>query len=266
MSGFLRRIAKAVGVVALLAAWTPALAMDLARPELIGFSADGRFVAFEEYGMQDASGFPYATIYVIDVAANDWVQGSPIRVLIDDSEYDEEVLWTRGIPMVRERALRQAQPVLDRHGVIPGNRGTTLIHHPQSDLEADPHSAAFSLAAAYGAGWLGDQNVLQLTERAATSPYCERFQFDNVMFTLTLSRDDEVPVALQEDRRLPDSRNCPTAYYIHSVTAYALDVVDQTQCCGSSYVLLVLVGMAQIGFEGSDWRYLGVTTIVPPFS
>jgi predicted secreted protein len=267
MMGLQWMLARAAGaVVALVAAGAAALAADLARPVVIGFSGDGRFVAFEEYGMQDASGFPYANIYVIDVAANHWVGGSPIRVLINDSELDEETLWNTGIQMARERAMRQAQSVLASHGIIPGNTGTTLVHHPFSDLDADPHRAAFSIGAAYAPEWAPDRFVLQLTERPATSAYCEPFQFENVIFTLTLAEEGAAPVTLQDDSRLPDSRNCPTSYRIHSVVAYAHDVVDQSQCCGSSYALLVLVAVAQLGFEGPDWRYLGITTVQSPLN
>ncbi|MGF1623906.1 MAG: DUF2259 domain-containing protein [Alphaproteobacteria bacterium] len=258
--------AMAGAAVAVGVAGVSAQAADMARPEVIGFSSDGRFVAFEEYGIQDGSGFPYANIYVIDVAANDWVRGSPVRVLIDDSEFDEEVLWNDGIPMARERAMRQAQPAIAGAGIIPGNTGTTLVYHPHSDLDASPHLATFSISNIYTTGWTIDRNVLRLTERPTTSTYCAPFELPTAMFTLDLSRDGAAPVTLQSDSRLPDSRHCPSEYRIHSVVAYALDVADQSQCCGSRYALLVLVGMAQIGFEGPDWRYLGVTTMAPPFN
>ena len=37
-----------------------ASAGDTATPQVLGFSADGKVFAFEEYGIQDGSGFPYA--------------------------------------------------------------------------------------------------------------------------------------------------------------------------------------------------------------
>ena len=41
----------------------PALAGDAALADFIGFSEDGQTFAFEEYGIQDGSGFAYSTIY-----------------------------------------------------------------------------------------------------------------------------------------------------------------------------------------------------------
>jgi len=259
-----------MGIAAILGcglAASGANAGDVAWSQVIGFSADGRYVAFEEYGVQDGSGFPYANLYVIDVAANDWVAGSPIRILIDDTEMDEDTLWRTGVQAARERAMQQAQPVLASHGVIPGNTGITLVHHPLSDLAAAPHEASFSIGAAYAPDWTRDSNLLRLTERQASSAECERYDLGpTAIFTLELSRDGEAPVTLQRDTRLSASRNCPTRYRIHSVIAYAHGVHDQSQCCGSSYSMLVLIAMAKFGFEGSDWRYLGVTSVQPAFN
>ena len=59
---------------------TTALAADAADRAIIGFSGDGRFFAFEEFGIQDGSGFPYANIYVIDLEKDRWVEGSPEHI------------------------------------------------------------------------------------------------------------------------------------------------------------------------------------------
>ena len=47
-----------------------AQAGDFAKREIHGFSVDGGLFAFEEYGVQDGSGFPYSNIYVIDTATD----------------------------------------------------------------------------------------------------------------------------------------------------------------------------------------------------
>lgn len=54
---------------------------DVSFEQVIGFSRDGRYFGFEEYGVQDGSGFPYATVYLIDLERDRWVKGSPLRVL-----------------------------------------------------------------------------------------------------------------------------------------------------------------------------------------
>ena len=57
--------------------WRPLrrLAGDRALIDLIGYSEDGRIFAFEEFGIQDGSGFPYSNIYVVDLPADKWAYG-----------------------------------------------------------------------------------------------------------------------------------------------------------------------------------------------
>src|SRR4029450_2112606 len=62
----------------------PARAADNAERAIIGFSPDGRYFAFEQFGVQDGSGFPYAEIFVVDLIANQWVKGSPFREKVED--------------------------------------------------------------------------------------------------------------------------------------------------------------------------------------
>ena len=57
-----------IGTAAAIAFAGPALAGDRAVIDFIGYSADSRYFAFEEFGIQDGSGFPYSSIYIIDLA------------------------------------------------------------------------------------------------------------------------------------------------------------------------------------------------------
>jgi predicted secreted protein len=62
----------------------PANAGSISELEILGFSADASIFAFEEHGIQDGSGFPYANRFYIDVATDGFVAGTPIRVRIDE--------------------------------------------------------------------------------------------------------------------------------------------------------------------------------------
>ena len=68
----------ALFAVSLLAQFTTPLAAhagDVAELEILGFTGDGGVFAFEEYGVQDGSGFPYANRYYIDTADDTFSQG-----------------------------------------------------------------------------------------------------------------------------------------------------------------------------------------------
>jgi len=73
-----------VAKAAMIFAAAPAVAGDIAALQSIGFSVDGSVYAFEEYGIQDGSGFPYSNIYVIDTVKDVYLPGTPIRVRLDD--------------------------------------------------------------------------------------------------------------------------------------------------------------------------------------
>ncbi|RUV10776.1 DUF2259 domain-containing protein, partial [Mesorhizobium sp. M5C.F.Ca.IN.020.32.2.1] len=53
----------AVSLLAQFATSLDAQAGDVAELEILGFTSDGGAFAFEEYGVQDGSGFPYANRY-----------------------------------------------------------------------------------------------------------------------------------------------------------------------------------------------------------
>ncbi|TIX34448.1 MAG: DUF2259 domain-containing protein, partial [Mesorhizobium sp.] len=67
-----------------LATVATAGAGDVAELEILGFSQDGGVFAFEEFGVQDGSGFPYANRYYIDTISDSFLKGTPIRVRLDD--------------------------------------------------------------------------------------------------------------------------------------------------------------------------------------
>src|SRR5437868_5180577 len=79
------RLALAL-IAVLIVATTSARAADNAERAVIGFSPDGRYFAFEQYGVQDGSGFPYSEIFIIDLPANRWVKGSPFRERVEDDD------------------------------------------------------------------------------------------------------------------------------------------------------------------------------------
>ncbi|MCS6761578.1 MAG: DUF2259 domain-containing protein [Candidatus Devosia symbiotica] len=60
----------AVALLVLILAAMPAQAAEFFEVRPISFSADGAVFAFKEFGVQDGSGFPFASQFFIDTAIN----------------------------------------------------------------------------------------------------------------------------------------------------------------------------------------------------
>src|ERR1700709_1048263 len=76
----------AVSLAAQFAASIAARAGDVAELEILGFTKDGGIFAFEEYGVQDGSGFPSSNRYYIATSNDSFPKGTPIRVRLDDEK------------------------------------------------------------------------------------------------------------------------------------------------------------------------------------
>lgn len=241
-----RRMLAICMLTALLAPQA-ALAGDYARTEILGFSGDGAHFAFEEYGIQDGSGFPWSNLYVIDVARDSWVAGSPFRRLdeVDDSQpldFDAELARTRA---ANHEAARAAVETVAISGA-----GATVAHNPPTERGADPHLMIAGTRATAPA--IGPTVELRLTETPVQRPANCPEGFGTIQgFRLTLTHDGETRV-LNDDTRLPDSRGCALRYRIDRL------VMHYPQEMGRP-VFAVLVLVERVGFEGPDGRYIAIT-------
>src|SRR5262245_47503462 len=119
--------------LALLTAMWPmaAEAGDAAQLNILGFSRDGAIFAFEEYGVQDGSGFPYANRFYIDTATDSFLARTPVRVRIDDEN--------ASIDAARDKARRDGEATTSLTDAELGtNRGNTVAFNPVTELSADP--------------------------------------------------------------------------------------------------------------------------------
>ncbi len=222
-----------------------ACAGDFAEREVIGFSPDGRYFAFEEYGVQDGSGFPYSNIYVIDVEGDSWLPGTPIRVLMEDEQLE--------LDEARDRALEQASPKLDDLAIAV--EPVHVASNPVTQLNADFNFVLVNPRIV--APPIDDPYAFKLSTYAlpAGADYCADFGETKGFQLDVIHGEDDRVVTLQRDERLPQSRGCPLDYQIADVYTYYPD--------GGQPVFAVLVRMIQVGFEGPDGRYIAIAGPLP---
>lgn len=217
-----------------------AYAGDVANLDFLGFSKDGKYLAFEQYGITDGEGAPYSELYFIEVAANKWAA----KPLILNGDEDQ----ASGLVELRQQNRAQGKELFDKFGIPGGDSGTHLVAHNLHDLGVDLHHVRFTPGYPIGQG-VYISYELTLEERAANS---ECFGFGQArIFTLTLTnQDSREDTVLQHDRKLPSSRGCAFGYRIQDVYLH------------SDKYLAVILNLFTPGYEGRNVRYLAVTGLL----
>lgn len=225
----------------------PAAAFDFAKREIIGFSADGNFFAFEQYGTQDGSGFAYSDIFIIDTRDDEWVKGSPYRYLLKDEQ--ETLSLQAGIMQARQinrAAAKRALSVITEPGIIAA---TNRVDEETSD----PYSISISPKSFFLPNDVNNIRFQVETLKLRPAQYCLDFDLGNdyVGYRLLRSDDGNSPVIMHEDKSIPKSRKCPLDYEPSDVVFHITNK--------GKFSVAVLIRMKRLGFEGPDRRFLAVT-------
>lgn len=227
-----------------------AMAADGAALNIIGYSPDSRYFAFEQYGVQDGSGFPYWEVYLVDLKTNEWVKGAPWRVILQDEQAK--------LSAARDQARAAAEPELAARAIT--EPAELLAAMPATEVSADRQRLTFDRwyipmgSKPETQSEVKIRHELALTQKPlpATGNCLPEEQTQG--FTLTL-KDFQAGNTriLAEDKTIPASRNCPLGYDIAAVVAPAGNPMTDR--------LVALIGVYSRGFEGANHRFIAV-----PFS
>lgn len=236
------------GVLAvLIAATTSAGAADNAERAIIGFSPDGRYFAFEQYGVQDGSGFPFSEIFVVDLDANQWVKGSPFRAKAED----DGAL----VSAARAKSAKSAQALLAQ--LKTAEPGEILASQPVTQAASDRRRLTFD---PYYIS-LGKQSANRYTLSLELVPFaapesCYADDGKQMGFKLTIADNDQNATSeAHRDNAIPSSRYCPRDYDIADVIAYRSSSGSQRH--------VALIGVYTPGFEGLNRRLIAVPFALP---
>jgi predicted secreted protein len=178
----------------------PASAGDVAELEILGFSKDGSVFAFEEYGVQDGSGFPYANRYYIDTTDDSFLKGTPIRVRLDDE--------TATLDAARLQARQKGEAIVSA-AELAANRGITAGFNPVTELSADPFRMVVNPRPIFSPvdpplEFRLDEIGMNDTERCQSLGEINGFRLLRVE-----AKDGGQTHLLHEDKSIPQSRGCP---------------------------------------------------------
>ncbi|MEP6827568.1 MAG: DUF2259 domain-containing protein [Aestuariivirga sp.] len=230
---------------------TTSYAADGAELNILGFSADKHYFAFEQFGIQDGSGFAYSDIFVIDLKRDQWLPQSPIHVQAKDEG--------QAIDAIRKQSALKYQPLEKAYAISMPPQ--LLARNAATEVIEDRKTIAFDrwyLSSQFGstpqasAGLQEIRYQLTLSEKPLPRPQnCPEDMGDFTGFTLNLQRaQPQTDRTVFADASLPSSRGCPLGYDIEAVVGgFGDKATDQ---------LVAIVGVYSLGFEGKDLRYIAV--------
>jgi predicted secreted protein len=247
----LARLAASLIAIFLLAA-APAFAADKANINIIGYSEEGPYFAFEQFGGHDGSGGYFSNIYIVDLSTDKWVGGAPFTVdTIDDADPEDKLLG-----QVRTEAMAKAKSKLAELKIASpytilalngdgehGDMKTVNFWTPNCCFQDSTEDVKFTLA-------------LKTSPIKKPSDDCKEFaDYDQPLVDFSLdftdrSQNKTTTTTIHDDGGvLPKSRGCTLDYGIYAVLAPS-----------DSYITsrVAIVEVWSYGFEGADRRFIVV--------
>ena len=228
-------------------------AASLASVEFLGFSADGKYAAMEQYWIEDGSGFPGAKIVVMSVTDN-----SVIRIF--ESQWTEELMYESGVEIcyennmnpAREIVLGYAEPFLDSLDISSENEGVHSVCHPLTDMGAEPDSVLF-VTWVGSPMWMGPELSLSLQNHSEEpdSPPDWLSMFDTPVLLEVLITDANGSVVMH----FRDNSPQPEHRYVSNYRIRDVYVYDDS-------LTAIILNTTEPGFEGPDGMFRIVTGVL----
>lgn len=217
-----------------------AQAADRYQFNALGYSQDGRHFAFEQFTIQDGSGFPVSDIFVIDLDTDTFAAGSPFegRIESDGARLED----------ARRQAGAAAAQAAEALGISRPAVPVTL--RGDGALADDGLTMAFGLPTWGLAETEGEYELSLDIFKAPTSQDCvDWFGTEPMGYGLTLSAKSGAR-NLHSDARIPASRGCAITYKLYGVflpfEAYGLESA------------VAVISVWSHGFEGPDRKFIAL--------
>jgi len=218
-----------------------ALASDNTQFDPIGYSPDGRFFAYEEYGTSEKSQLAYTHIYVLDLAQNKWVLGTPVMYMA--------LRPSETLADARNRAETQAEMILTDLDVVVPAKIVAMIG--EGVPGAKRAQLLFGVPGKGTKGTVIGQYLLTLKsfETGAASPCWQWFKQKPLGISIDMENFGST-LEIYKDGVLPRSRGCPFEYRLSAV----IMPFDATDISNS----VAMVSAFTNGLEEVNKQYLAI--------
>ncbi len=238
-----------------LSALSPSMAGDYSQANIIGYSSNFRFLAFEEFGIEDGSGFAYSNYYLIDL------QAEPVKI-VEQTEHKfdrEDDPSIEDLVLIRTQAREKAQSWIEKANALwPAQ---LLAYNgdgvPKNyELKSDAGLKLRFGAPGYNGAVIGDYTLSLGFTEVQTPNSCMEWNVSKPLgFVLSLTDNDyEKTRDVYRTHGLPAEYTCPLNFTISGIYA-PFESYDISNA-------IALISIYSQGFEGLDRRFM-VVPIAP---
>lgn len=191
------------------------LAGDIASIQPIGFSADGKVFAFQEFGIKEASKTPYSETYFIDTDNGQYLEGTPFRTELTDKDAN--------LSKARRQNLTAARSQMDKYDLLT-NPGLIAAFNPPTELGSPSKTLRYTTLAIDGPP--KTPYTLSLGEMPVPMPKeCATVDKRVVGFSLQMIEKEGVPnrQAARQATAVPAERTCSVEFRIGGAVVYQPD-------------------------------------------
>jgi predicted secreted protein len=222
---------------------SPAAAGDRALIDFIGYSQDQRYLAVEEYGVNDGLETAFSNVYIVDLTNGDFAGGSPFRT---EAGEDEQQPLTE----IREKTAKAAKAALASLTIDTPVDIDVLV----GDGELGQRTEVRFGLPVYGvapATTRGDYILSLKTFDLPESATCEgSVGTARQGFILSFAGDGATrELHRDSDKALPAWRECPVGYRLYAVV---------TPHEGGLSGAAAIVASYPFGYEGPSRRFVVV--------
>ena len=159
----------------------------------VGCSEDFRYYAFAQYGVQDGSGFPYAELYIVDVAENNFVPNGVVKHVWKEEDLAQGIhvlLNTRAATDSILSAYHISERFQMRPVVAPADSQRTAVRwqnkdgeiiHVSMHQESRGEPAQYSSEAAFSLHLAAPQDTLTIGQKSRFRDHIVRYDIDRVL-------------------------------------------------------------------------------------
>ncbi|MGG7579872.1 DUF2259 domain-containing protein [Rhizobium sp. YTUHZ045] len=202
------------GMIAAALAGLPGLSLagDIASIQPIGFSADGKVFAFQEFGIKENSKTPYSETYFINTDGGQYLEGTPFRTELTDKDAN--------LSRARRQNLTAARSQMDKYDLLT-NPGLIAAFNPPTELGSPSKTLRYTTLAIDGPP--KTPYTLSLGEMPVPTPKeCATVDKRVLGFSLQMIEKEGVPnrQAARQATAVPAERTCSVEFRIGGAVVY----------------------------------------------